>query len=69
MASTDHTTVIHLIPSTLTSMNKPEKYLEDDDKLHKKLIVSCELATSEPVEADDEETESMILHEQLFAAA
>lgn len=44
---------------------KPEKYLEDDDKLHKKLITACDLATEpEPVLEDDEETKSLLRREQ-----
>lgn len=49
-------------------MSKTDTYLEDDGKLHRKLIVSCELATEREEVEDTEETKSLILHEKLLLA-
>lgn len=65
--SIDNITVIQLV--IVPSMSD-ERYLEDDDKLHKKLVVSCDLATEpmqEPQPEDDSETKALILHERLLA--
>lgn len=45
----------------------PERYLEDDGHLHKKLITSCEILYDVQVdEEDSEETKEILLHERML---
>lgn len=44
-----------------------EKYLDETEVIHRKLIVACELATdTEPEPEDDEETKSLLMHENML---
>jgi len=49
------------------SLPKAEKYLEDDEVIHRKLIVACEIITENELDLEDgEETRSLLMHEKMF---